>query len=166
PMLGRGNTLYSLSLTVAPDAHGAGIGRQLKKAQLEEAARRRTADGRPRYLYVTGRNRVGHTAHMTHLNWAFGAHTVAVLTGQYEDPEGQAIYYRIPLGVLAPPDRPEAEAGATSTLDLAQGLARPLAAPPTSLRAAERGGLLFGPAVNKLTLMNYATPAVVRALEW
>ena len=35
---------------------------------------------------------------MTHLNRVFGAHVVSVLTGQYEDPEGQAIYYRIPLG--------------------------------------------------------------------
>ena len=26
---------------------------------------------------------------------------VSVLTGQYEDPEGQAIYYRIPLGAFA-----------------------------------------------------------------
>ena len=54
------------------------------------------------YRYVTGRNRVSRTAEMTHLNRVFGAHIVSVLTGQYEDPEGQAIYYRIPLGPLAP----------------------------------------------------------------
>ena len=41
-----------------------------------------------------------------------------------------------------------------------------LATPPDSLRAAEKSGLLYGPAVNKLTLMNYATPGMVRALEW
>ena len=30
----------------------------------------------------------------------------------------------------------------------------------------EQNGLLYGPAVNKLTVMNYATPAIVRSLEW
>ena len=39
---------------------------------------------------------------MTHLNRVFGAHVVSILTGQYEDPEGQAIYYRIPLGAITP----------------------------------------------------------------
>ena len=42
----------------------------------------------------------------------------------------------------------------------------PIATPPASLRALEDTGLLYGPAVNKLTLMNYVTPATVRALEW
>jgi 4-aminobutyrate aminotransferase-like enzyme len=49
--------------------------------------------------------------------------------------------------------------------DLASGLTKPFAAPAT-LRAHEDAGLLYGPAVNKLTLMNYVTPATVRALEW
>ena len=39
---------------------------------------------------------------MTRLNRAFGAHLVEVLTGQYEDPEGQAVYYRIPLAAARP----------------------------------------------------------------
>src|SRR5690606_33155403 len=118
---------------------------------------------------------VGHTPRMTHLNWVLGAHLVAILTGQYDDPEGQAIYYRIPVAPLAPPERPagEGEGGGAAAVgagaprvDLRQGLARPFARPPASLAEAERGGLLFGPAVNKLTLMNYVTPAVVRAIEW
>jgi RHH-type transcriptional regulator, proline utilization regulon repressor / proline dehydrogenase / delta 1-pyrroline-5-carboxylate dehydrogenase len=182
PMLGKHNTMYSMSLTLAPEYHDSGLGRFIKQAQLEEAARRRTADGAPRYRYVTGRNRIGHTPRMTHLNWVFGAHTVSVLTGQYEDPEGQAVYYRIPLTPIAPLPRellPGPSAGVPAprrsrnsgaiplpAFDLAQGLARPLHRPPASLLEAEQGGLLFGPAVNKLTLMNYVTPAVVRALEW
>src|SRR6185503_3073845 len=140
-----------------------GLGRLIKLSQLREAARARRPDGSPRFRYVTGRNRIGHTARMTHLNWGFGAHTVTVLTGQYEDPEGQAIYYRIPIGPLAP-ERKHAIAK-SAALDLTQGIARPFVEPPPALLEAERKGLLYGPAVNKITLMNYVTPAVVRASE-
>ena len=163
PMRGKNNTLYSLSVTVAPEHQSGGLGRMIKLSQLREAARVRRADGTPRYRYVTGRNRIGHTARMTHLNWGFGAHTVTVLTGQYEDPEGQAIYYRIPVGPMAP-ERVHA-VGKDAALDLTQGIARPFALPPAALVEAEKKGLLYGPAVNKITLMNYVTPAVVRASE-
>ncbi|MGE0403129.1 MAG: aminotransferase class III-fold pyridoxal phosphate-dependent enzyme, partial [Kofleriaceae bacterium] len=183
PMLGKNNTMYSVSITVAPSYQSSGIGRKLKELQLRDAAARKTADGGPRYRYVTGRNRVGRTAQMTHLNRVFGAHVVSVLTGQYEDPEGQAIYYRIPLGPLRPDPvvtqdvlRRRADAakklGATDDgdddidFDLASGLTKPFADGPATLRALEDKGLLYGPAVNKLTLMNYVTPATVRAFEW
>ncbi|HEU0029326.1 MAG TPA: aldehyde dehydrogenase family protein [Kofleriaceae bacterium] len=179
PMLGKHNTLYSVSITVAPTFQSSGIGRKLKELQLRDALRRKRPDGSPRYRYVTGRNRVGRTAQMTHLNRVFGAHVVSVLTGQYEDPEGQAIYYRIPIGPIIPDPvvkrdvmRRRAEYRAPGdgdhdiTFDLASGLTKPFASGPASLRALEDQGLLFGPAVNKLTLMNYVTPAMVRALEW
>jgi RHH-type transcriptional regulator, proline utilization regulon repressor / proline dehydrogenase / delta 1-pyrroline-5-carboxylate dehydrogenase len=182
PMLGKRNTLYSVSITVAPGFQNAGIGRKLKEAQLRDAQTRKAADGSPRYRYVSSRNRVGRTAEMTHLNRVFGAHVVSVLTGQYEDPEGQAIYYRIPLGPMVPDPvakqevvrrraaaRPAGELAGPAPeikLDLASGLTRPFASGPASLRAAEDAGLLYGPAVNKLTLVNYVTPATVRAVEW
>ncbi|HLU67268.1 MAG TPA: aldehyde dehydrogenase family protein [Kofleriaceae bacterium] len=192
PMLGKHNTLYSLSLTVAPEYQGSGLGRLIKLAQLREAARWRRESGAARYRYVTGRNRIGHTPRMTHLNWVYGAHLVSILTGQYEDPEGQAIYYRIPLAPLAPGQGGSAGAGtpagaatgaeapaaagaeapaapaatAAAVIDCAQGIARPLATPPASLLEAQAQGLLYGPAINKITLMNYVTPAVVRAIEW
>ena len=102
PMLGKHNSMYSVSITVAPTYQSAGIGRKLKALQLQDAAARKKPDGAPRYRYVTGRNRVGRTAEMTHLNRVYGAHVVQVMTGQYEDPEGQAIYYRIPLGAFEP----------------------------------------------------------------
>lgn len=176
PMLGKRNTMYSVSITVAPSYQSSGIGRKLKELQLRDAAARKTGAGTPRYRYVTGRNRVGRTAQMTHLNRVFGAHVVSVLTGQYEDPEGQAIYYRIPLGAFAPDpvvkqevvrrrDVP-IEGEVRVDVDLASGLTRPFASGPASLREAEVQGLLYGPAVNKLTLMNYVTPAAVRAMEW
>lgn len=174
PMLGKHNTMYSVSITVAPSYQGSGIGRKLKEVQLRDAASRKRPDGTPRYRYVTGRNRVGRTAQMTHLNRVFGAHVVSVLTGQYEDPEGQAIYYRIPLGAFAPDPAVksdvmravDARRDAVVALDLASGLTKPFAFGPKSLVEAESRGLLYGPAVNKLTLMNYVTPGTVRAMEW
>jgi len=177
PMLGKNNTMYSVSITVAPSYQSSGIGRKLKELQLRDAAARKKPDGTPRYRYVTGRNRVGRTAQMTHLNRVFGAHVVSVLTGQYEDPEGQAIYYRIPLGVFAPDpvlvqderrQRAARVAGVDQEveIDLASGLTKPFSAGAPSLREAEKKGLLYGPAVNKLTLMNYVTAGTVRALEW
>jgi RHH-type proline utilization regulon transcriptional repressor/proline dehydrogenase/delta 1-pyrroline-5-carboxylate dehydrogenase len=165
-MLGKHNTMYSASITVAPGWQSSGIGRRIKEMQLRDAAARKRADGTPRYRYVTGRNRVGRTANMTHLNRVFGAHVVSVLTGQYEDPEGQAIYYRIPLGGLAPDPALRAPAKPVEGVDLASGLTRVFTTPPASLSAAEESGLLYGPAVNKITLMNYATPGMIRALEW
>ncbi|HUH05050.1 MAG TPA: aldehyde dehydrogenase family protein, partial [Kofleriaceae bacterium] len=167
PMLGRDNSLYSVSVTVADEYQGLGIGRALKLEQLREAAKRRTPDGRPRFRYVSSRNRVGVTASMRHLNRVFGAHTVSVLTGQYEDPEGQALYSRTPLPPYAP-YAPEgvSEPSIDASADVSDGIARPFAEPPASLRVACREGLLYGPAINKVTIMNYATPAMVRALEW
>ena len=190
PMLGKHNSMYSVSITVAPNYQSAGIGRKLKQLQLEDAAARVKEDGTKRYRYVTGRNRVGRTAEMTHLNRVYGAHVVQVMTGQYEDPEGQAIYYRIPLGAFEPDPVAQEEAiarraaqqaslddrgmtgsagsidGNAPDLDLASGMTKPFAIGPASLIEAERTGLLYGPAVNKLTLMNYVTPGAVRALEW
>ncbi len=162
PMLGQGNSLYSVSVTVCEEFQGFGIGRKLKEAQLGEAALRKRSDGTRRYRFVTGRNRVGHTAAMTHLNRAFGAHLVCVLTGQYEDPEGQAVYYRMPLGALSPVREPQSE----PVTSMAMGLSTPFSSAPSSLASAERSGLLYGPAVNKLTVMNYTTPGIVRAIEW
>jgi RHH-type transcriptional regulator, proline utilization regulon repressor / proline dehydrogenase / delta 1-pyrroline-5-carboxylate dehydrogenase len=178
PMLGKHNSMYSVSITVAPTYQSAGIGRKLKALQLQDSAARKKPDGTPRYRYVTGRNRVGRTAEMTHLNRVYGAHVVQVMTGQYEDPEGQAIYYRIPLGAFEPDPVAQEEAiarraaqqasidGNDPDLDLASGMTKPFANGPASLVEAERRGLLYGPAVNKLTLMNYVTPGAVRALEW
>jgi acyl-CoA reductase-like NAD-dependent aldehyde dehydrogenase/4-aminobutyrate aminotransferase-like enzyme len=175
PMLGKHNTMYSVSITVAPQFQNHGIGRKLKELQLRDAAARKRPDGGIRYRYVTGRNRVGRTAEMTHLNRVFGAHVVQVMTGQYEDPEGQAIYYRIPLGAFEPDPvvkidvakRHAMQAGDDEPeLDLASGLTRPFTLGPPSLVRAESAGLLYGPAVNKLTLMNYVSPGAVRALEW
>ena len=100
---------------------------------------------------------------MTHLNRVFGAHVVSVLTGQYEDPEGQAIYYRIPLGAIAPDPALAGDVAAPARgarrardrADLARASRGRSRDAPASLAKLEARGLLYGPAVNKLTLMNY-----------
>ena len=168
-MLGKHNTMYSVSITVAPGYQNSGVGRKMKEMQLRDARAKLRPDGTPRYRYVTGRNRVGRTAQMTHLNRVFGAHVVSVLNGQYDDPEGQAIYYRIPLHGIAPDPIVRAEkpqTPAVAKFDMASGMTRPFAEAPASLKSAESSGMLYGPAVNKLTLMNYITTPAIRSIEW
>lgn len=161
PLREKDETLYSIAVTVDPSLHGQGIGRALKLAQLREAASMQR-EGRPRYRHVSGRNRLPEAGAMSRLNDALGAYTVFELTGQYE---GSAVarYYRQPLGRFLP--EPVAPVS-SSVVDLASGLARPFASPPRSLSALHEAGGLYGPAVNKLTILNYLTPAVVRATEW
>ncbi len=161
PMQGARNTLYSIAVTVDPAYHGQGIGRALKLAQLRHGAAMRGADGQPRYRHASGRNRIPEAGPMSRLNDALGAYTVFELEGQYEG-HGVARYYRQPLGAFVPP-KVEAEAHG---MDLASGIARPLSAPPASLSALWEKGALFGPTVNKITVLNYITPAIVRATEW
>jgi RHH-type proline utilization regulon transcriptional repressor/proline dehydrogenase/delta 1-pyrroline-5-carboxylate dehydrogenase len=164
PARGRGDTLYSVALTVDPAMQGAGIGRRLKREQLAIARTISRDDGTPRYRWVTGRNRVGHADAMTRLNDSFGAFTALVLDKQYGE-DAQARYYRQPIGPLAVEGGPRRAGAEAARVDLASGLIAPLADPPESLVRSERDGLLAGPAVNKLTLVNYVTPAIVRAIE-
>jgi 4-aminobutyrate aminotransferase-like enzyme/GNAT superfamily N-acetyltransferase len=149
PSRGRGETLYSVDLTVAPGIQGAGVGRALKRAQVVWA---RQAG----YRWVSGRNKVGATDSMMALNRALGAYEVARYDGQY-DGAGVAEYYRIPLrGPELPPAPPARE-----PLDLASGLQRPCDPRATELARRE----LVGPTVNKLNLSNFATPDVVAYFE-
>jgi 4-aminobutyrate aminotransferase-like enzyme/GNAT superfamily N-acetyltransferase len=161
PMLGAHNTLYSIAVTVDPAHHGQGIGRALKLAQLRHAAAMEGADGQRRYQHVSGRNRVPEAGPMSRLNDSLGAYTVFELAGQYEG-HGVARYYRQPLGAFVPAKVEVVSRG----VDLASGIAKPLSAPPASLRALWDKGALFGPTVNKITVLNYITPAIVRATEW
>lgn len=166
PLRGKNETLYSIAVTVDPELHGQGIGRALKLAQLRHAAQMKRADGTRRYRHVSGRNRLPEAGPMSRLNDSLGAYTVFELEGQYEG-GGVARYYRQPLGRFLPA-RVESETSNAIDLaiDVASGLARPFAEPPPSLVALHEAGSTFGPAVNKLTILNYLTPAVVRATEW
>ncbi len=162
PSLGKGDSLYSLALTVDGEHQGTGLGLRLKTAQIEAARALKTHGGAPRYRWITGRNREGFAAAMSRINDALGAFTVARLTQQYGE-DGVARYYRQPITVVRADVVQSAEREA---IDCASTLTAPFAAAPDSLIDAERAGLLVGPSLQKLTLCNYVTPSVVRASEW
>ncbi|MCB9595718.1 MAG: aldehyde dehydrogenase family protein [Sandaracinaceae bacterium] len=164
PMLGRDNTVYSIAVTVDEGFQGHGIGRALKLAQLVAARAMQRPDGSPRYAHSSGRNRIPDASAMARLNDSLGAYTVRAIEAAYEG-EGVARYYRQPLGRFAI-DAVRAPERAAPATDLASGLARPLAHAPASLAALRDAGALYGPTVNKITVLNYLTPAIVRATEW
>ena len=174
PTLGHAETLYSADLTVHADHRGVGLGRALKEAQLASAMTQTRSDGSPRYIFVSGRNRVGATDSMAALNADYGAWRVARYTGQYDEAEGVCDYYRINLlgprigGRAAVALKPKAP----QVLDFEGGLTRRLGdirterAGTSDLRAAWSDGLLNGSALNKLSLCNFVTPGLVRAHEY
>lgn len=144
---GAGNTLYAVSTTLDPDLHGRGLGLGLKQEVLRAAREMTKADGTPRYRFVTGRNRTGATGAMQRVNQRLGGYTVASYTGQYGG-EGEAIYYRMPVGPIA----------RTPSLDGSK-------APESWLTALEEGrysGALLRPQSMSAGLL----PETVEALEY
>jgi 4-aminobutyrate aminotransferase-like enzyme/GNAT superfamily N-acetyltransferase len=147
--LGLGDTFYSADVTVSQEARSRGVGRLLKRAQVQWAK----VQG---FSYISGRNRIGTTDAMSALNRSFGAYSVVRLTHQYEG-NALADYYRIPLN--APPaPRPPADEG---TLDLASGLQQPFGAVPGFMASHE----LVGPTASRINLSNYATIDTVHYTE-
>ena len=165
PHLGLNNTLYSMAITLSPEARGLGFGKRLKLAQIQDGSAQTTASGERRYQFITGRNRVDQTDVMTHVNRQVGAQVVEVLEAQYGENDAKALYYRIPLAKMTPGAKP-IPAIRSGDLDLASGVVAPFGDGPQSLKQAQADGLLYGPAVNKITVLNYVTPAAVRAVEY
>ena len=155
------NTIYALSTTLDPDYRGYRLGQRMKREVIEAAAALKRTDGTPRYHFFSGRMRVGATPAMRRINAHLGATMVDTYGGQYGG-EGSAIYYRMPLrtpiaiGDATDPFERVAEHGDVTV---------PLQEAPATLRQLYDRGALYGPAVHKLTLVNYVTPSVVRALE-
>ncbi|MFV8753474.1 aminotransferase class III-fold pyridoxal phosphate-dependent enzyme [Nannocystaceae bacterium ST9] len=139
PWRGSGETFYAADLTVAAAARGRGVGRSLKRAQLEWARRHG-------YRFVTGRNKVGATDEMGVLNRAMGAYTVEVFDGQY-DGRSQAEYYRVPL---IPPSLPAPD---DAIADLGSGIQSPFGPAPRFMASRE----LVGPTASRVNLSNWAT---------
>jgi len=172
PALGRGDTFYSADVTVHADHRGEGVGRALKEAQVAAVMGAKRPDGGTRFAFMTGRNRVGVTAAMGRLNAEFGAWQVARYAGQYGEPDAATDYYRIALTWPRLPPSATVKPTASSTLDFDQGLERRLGDPRGSGQGADElrehyaEGRLNGSVVNKLSLCNFATPAVVRVHEW
>lgn len=165
PMRGRGNTFYSSNITVAANERGAGLGLRLKRAQVRIVSSFKNPDGSQKYLFMTGRNRVGHTRQMAGINRAFGAYPVEHFRGnQYGDRSGEALYYRIPL------KRPHITTGLppakeAALIDWASGVQAPLGREPDALKKALRRGELTSAVGTKLALSNFVTPTVVRYAE-
>ncbi|MDC0718970.1 aminotransferase class III-fold pyridoxal phosphate-dependent enzyme [Nannocystis bainbridge] len=147
--LGLGDTFYSADVTVAEAARARGVGRLLKRAQVQWAK----VHG---FSYVSGRNRVGTTDAMAGLNRSYGAFPVVRLTHQYEG-NALADYYRIPL---VPPPVPRAP-NDEGILDLASGLQQPFGATPAFMAGHE----LVGPTASRINLSNYATVDTVHYSE-
>jgi len=164
--LGKGNTLYTISVTVAAEARGQGLGFDLKKALMEEARTRRNASGEQRFRFVTGRTRVGEADTMWRLNRRLGASVLFELERQYGLEEGKAIYYRQALGPVALSDSKRTLETAEANWELSSGIRRPLSEVPATLQREANAGTLQGPIVTKLTICNYVTPSIVRAVEW
>lgn len=139
PWRGTGETFYAADLTVAAAARGRGVGRSLKRAQLEWARRHG-------YRFVTGRNKVGATDEMGVINRAMGAYTVEIYDNQY-DGSSQAEYYRVPL---IAPRLPTIDARAA---DLASGIQSPFGPAPRFMATRE----LVGPTASRVNLSNWAT---------
>lgn len=147
PLRGAGNTLYAADLTVSETARGRGVGRALKSHQVRWARQ----NG---YSFITGRNRVGLTEEMALLNRSLGAYTSRILTGQY-GVDGEAEYYRIPLGPPAP------RAAQPDGHDLASGIQAPFGPRPAFMATRE----LVGPTASRLNLSNWATLDTVHYYE-
>ena len=164
-MRGQNNTFYSSNITVHPGARGAGLGKRLKRAQVLAAQRVRNDDGSPRYLFMTGRNRVGQTEQMGAINRAFGAYEVEHFRGnQYGDLSGHAVYYRQPL---RRPQVPTALRARSSEEQLvwSASVQAPRGARPEAIARALEDGSFTGAVGTKLTLSNWVTPDMVRYTE-
>ena len=146
--MGRGDSFYSADITVAGTARARGVGRMLKRAQVQWARERG-------FSFVSGRNRVGATDAMAALNRSFGAFPVARLTHQYEG-NAQADYYRIPL---VPPSAPPTIDSRVT--DLASGLQAPFGPRPEFMATRE----LVGPCASRINLSNYVTIDLVHYSE-
>lgn len=163
---GEGTTFYSSNITVAPGARGAGLGQRLKQVQSKRVTEILGDDGKRRYEFLTGRNRVGKTVNMGAINTKLGAYTVEHFRShQYGDVSGQAIYYRIPAQrprvVVREKDVPQK----SEWTDWGSSVQAPLGDAPAVLREALAEGAFTGPVGTKLTLSNFVSPEVARYCE-
>lgn len=162
---GRRDTFYSADITVAARARGRGVGIRLRLRQIQEVLAARRPDARPRYAFITGRNRIGSADAMWALNEKLGAYVVAEYHGQYGEPAGRARYYRVPLrrhdrrafaALATPPDRRA----------MGLGVLQPTGPSHPLLRRARDLGVFDDGAITKLTLSNFITRPYVRYAEY
>ncbi|MDP6943919.1 MAG: hypothetical protein QF464_07175, partial [Myxococcota bacterium] len=106
--------------------------------------------------------RLGATDAMMGINEVYGAYEASRHDEQYGVPDGVCAYYRIPLTAPRLPLATTPEG--TGTLDLDRSLVERLDDLSPVQESLHRGALNGGIA-NKLSLCNFVTPGVVRAVE-
>lgn len=141
------NTLYAVSTTLDPAMQGRGLGLGLKQEVIRAARAMTKSDGTPRYRFLSGRNRTGATDAMQRVNQRLGGYTVADYTGQYGG-EGEAIYYRMPVGPIA-----RVPSGDTSGV-------------PESWRSALEDGRYSGALLRPQTMSVGMLPETLDALDY
>jgi 4-aminobutyrate aminotransferase-like enzyme/GNAT superfamily N-acetyltransferase len=162
---GRKNTLYSADLTVAPAAHGRGVGFRLRSAQIAAALKVRGDRGRPRYAFVSGRNAVGAADAIWRINQSFGAYLVQLHAGQHGAREGLSRYFRLPL--RRQDRRAFVSPAATPTrIDLGNGVSMPTGTAHPLLVRARGMGVFDEAALTKLTVSNFITRPYARWAEY
>lgn len=169
PHRGRQDTLYSADLTVAARGRGRGVGWRLRAAMIRAALAARRPDGRPRYAYITGRNRLGEADTMWALNQRFGAYEVARYAGQYGEPQAMSRYYRLPLRRhdKRPFEGKPAYTGlGQGRIDAAHGIALPTGVGHPLLERARQLGVFDEGALTKMTVSNFITPPYARYAEY
>ncbi|MCA9545655.1 MAG: hypothetical protein KC613_14720, partial [Myxococcales bacterium] len=162
---GRHDTFYSADITVAPRGRGHGLGLRMRAELIKAALQLRGEKGRPRYAYITGRNRIGAADSMWAINQRFGAYAVAEYAGQYGSPDGRTRYYRIPL--RRGDRRAFAAPSPTATrLEMGQGVSMPTGLAHPLLTRARDLGVFDEAALTKLTVSNFITRPYARYAEY
>ena len=155
------NTLYGADTSVDIRGRGHGVGQRLRAELIKIALKARRPDGKSRYSFISGRNRVGGANAMWAINQRWGAYLVKMYGHQYGEDEGQSRYYRLPLRRydrrgLTPPEPIKHQAW---------GVHQPTGAQHELLSHARDLGVFDEGALTKLTVSNFITPAYARYAE-
>jgi acyl-CoA reductase-like NAD-dependent aldehyde dehydrogenase/4-aminobutyrate aminotransferase-like enzyme len=163
--LGKDNTLFVLAFLPFSEKTACPATDTLKRAFLDAAREERTLQGHPRYRFISGISSADSITPCLYRE--LGGYLV------HESPSDsarnstdQGSYYRVPLGSPVSEKSRSFKAEDLTHLDLSDGISAPFGVGPISLREAEARGLLYGPTLNKITVLNYVTPAIVRCVEW
>lgn len=166
--LGQLDTLYSADITVDLTVRGQGIGHRLRKSVIHQGLLARRDDGRPRYYFITGRNRVGNANAMWMVNQRWGAYLVEELSGQYGE-DGHSRYYRVPLRRGDRRQSPMVQAAKRKRAEqnprLLWGIHQPTGESHPLLEHARELGVFDEASLTKLTVSNFITTPYARYAE-
>lgn len=162
PLRKKLHTFYSANVTLDARIRNRGLGTMLKNEQIRRVKNIKDNNGKARYHFLAGRNRLDRALAMTHINEQLGAYTVAVYDHQYGAEDAQALYYRLPLNKT---EHLYQEPIPSEVLDCQNSIQSPFYQAPASLVRELKGNYVRTLAGSKLTLSNWATPNLVRYSE-